>query len=108
MWYDSEFMNGKCGDMNFDPEFKNVSIMEQLAKILDSAKVDVGLDVPEAKYKAVETVTTDDGDIIKVTAAQAEILRNAVLNVPVKSRLETLKKIQTTKGLTSVLNAIKL
>lgn len=106
MWHDAFAHKGPCGEMDFDPEFKNVSIMEQLGKIIDSESAREVVS-PE-KFKAVSSVVTDDGDIIDVTAEEAELVREAVLKVPVQKRLEAIKYLQTTKGLTATLKKVRI
>jgi hypothetical protein len=106
MWHDAYAMNGPCGEMDFDPEFKNTSLLEQLGKIIDSESAREVVDAE--RFNPVDTVTTDDGDVIKVTAEEAEVIRNAVLNVSAQKRLETIKNLQTTKGLTEVLKTVRM
>jgi len=106
MWHDSYAMHGDCGEMNFDPSFKQVSLMEQLSKIIDSAAIVPGVDLPENKYKPVTTVITDDGDSITVTAAKAKAIRQAIFDVPANMRLEVIKFLQTTEGLTKYLEKV--
>lgn len=106
MWHDAFAHKGPCGEMDFDPEFKNASIMEQLAKIIDSESAREVVD-PE-RFNPVDSVTTDDGDEIKVTASEAESIREAIFNVPTKDRLDAIKYAQSTKGLTDLLNSVRI
>ena len=106
IWYDAYAMSGPCGEMDFDPEFKSVSIIEQLGKIIDSESAREVVD-PE-RFNAVDSVTTDDGDTIKVTAKEATTIREMIGNVDVRDRLEVLKQLQTTKGLTEVLESVRI
>jgi len=108
LWHDAYASHGECGEMDFDPSFKKVSMMEQLGRIIDSGKIVPGVDLPEHKYHPVSTVVTDDGHEIAVHAKEAEIIRDAVLNVPVKDRLDVIKELQTTKGFTAVLKQVTI
>jgi hypothetical protein len=109
MWYDSEAVHYRSSDdVEYGEGFKADSMLEQLLKITDGAKIVPGVDCPAEKYKPLQSVVTDDGDEFVVNAAQAEVIYNAVINVPTKERLEILEEIQTTKGLTSILEKVKL
>ena len=106
VWHDAYAMHGECGEMDFDPAFKQAPMMEQLGRIIDSAEIeDV---VPSHKYNPVQSVVTDDGHEIAVHAKEAKIIRNFVLDIPAQRRLEALKMIQTTEGLTKVLDSVKI
>jgi hypothetical protein len=107
MWYDAYAMQGPCGEMEFDPEFVQKSMIEQLGKITDSARVDVGIDVPKKKFKPVNTVITDDGKKIRINAKEAQTIIDAVVNVPAPQRLDVLKKIQSSPGLKEVLEIVR-
>jgi uncharacterized Fe-S center protein len=106
MWHDAYAMHGDCGEMDFDPEFVSKPIMEQLGKILDSESAREVVD--PAKFKPVNTVLTDDGHEIMVHPKEAKMIRDAVLNLDSKRRLEVLKQIQTTEGLTKVLDSFRI
>jgi uncharacterized Fe-S center protein len=106
MWYDSYAMHGECGEMDFDPAFKNASMMEQLGKILDSESAREVVD--PAKFKAVNTVITDDGHEIMVHPKEAKMIRDGIFNLDSPRRLEIIKQIQTTEGLTKVLDTIRI
>ena len=106
VWHDAYAMHGDCGEMDFAPSFEQMPMLEQLGRIIDSAEIaDV---VPENKYNPVCTVTTDQGDTISVHAKQAKIIRNMILDIPAKNRLDALKLIQTTEGLTKVLDQVRI
>jgi uncharacterized Fe-S center protein len=106
MWYDAYAMHGECGEMDFDPAFKNASMMEQLGKILDSESAREVVD--PAKFKPVNTVITDNGHEIMVHPKEAKMIRDAIFNMDSPRRLEIIKKIQTTEGLTKVLDTIRI
>ena len=106
MWHDAYAYNGECGEMDFDPEFVSKPIMEQLGKILDSESAREVVD--PKKFKPVNTVVTDDGHEIMVHPKEAKMIRDGILNLDAKRRLEILKKIQTTEGLTKVLDSIRI
>lgn len=106
MWHDAFAMHGPCGDMAFDPEFGQKNIIEQLSKIVDSESAREVVD--PKKFKPVCSVITDDGDTIKVTPTEALVIRDAVLSVDVRERLDVIKDIQTTKGFTEILKQVKI
>ena len=108
MWHDSEAYKGSCGDMDFDPGFKQDSILEQLNKVKDSAKIVPGVDCPIEKFHPFNTLVTDEGDEFVVTAEQAEKMYDIIVGVKPQDRLEVLKQVQTTKGLTSLLELVKI
>jgi len=106
VWHDAYAMHGECGEMDFDPSFAQMPMLEQLGRIIDSAEVeDV---VPAHKYNPVKSVVTDDGHEIAVHAKEAKVIRNMILDVPAKHRLDALKLIQTTEGLTKILNQVRI
>lgn len=104
VWHDAYAQKGPCGEMNFDPEFKETAMMEQLAKIIDSESVRDAVD-PD-KFKPVDTVITDDGDTFKVSAKQAHVIRETIFSIPTTHRLDALKDMQTTEGLKYMLEHI--
>jgi hypothetical protein len=94
--------------VEMDPPFKETSILEQLGKIIDSASIVVDVEVPRNKYRPVNTVKTDDGDEIIMSVIQAEKMKELILKVPVKYRLYTLKRVQTTAGLSNLLQYVSV
>ena len=107
LWYDAGMMHGSCGEMEFDEGFKQDSIIEQLGKIIDSSRIDPKKDKIK-NFKPLTKVVTDDGDKITVTAAEATLIRDRVLNIPTRDRLDALKQLQTTDGLNSLLKYIRM
>jgi len=109
MWHDAYANAYQCGDCeDFDPGFIQDSMINQLNKVIDAGEIVPGVDLPEKKYKPFNVLTTDEGDEFVVTIDEAKMIRDLVLGVPVKDRLDVLKQIQSTKGLTSVLEYVKM
>ena len=79
-----------------DAGFEQKSMYDQLGKILDS----------QGNPSPVETVTTDDGKEIPVSAGQAKTLRMFATadNVKPNVRLSFLKDIQHSRGLADFLD----
>jgi hypothetical protein len=108
MWYDAYAFHGPVGDMPLDPDFKQTSMMEQFAKIVDGGSILPGIDLPEKKYNPINTVVTDDGDEFMISPKQAKAMLDIVGNIDVRDRLDALKQIQTTKGLTQLMDYVKV
>jgi hypothetical protein len=106
IWTDTEAFKGSAGEMNFDPGFKQDSMLEQFSRVIDSSKIIPGVDLPEHKYRPITTVVTDDGDEFVVTATQAETMYDIAVSVKASRRLDFLKTIQTTTGFTILLSKI--
>ncbi len=106
IWMDTYFMQGGCGEMELDEGFKEKSIIEQLGVVIDSGMVDPVKEKIK-RFKPITSVITDDGDKIKLTAAEALEIRETVIGINPKDRLDALKQLQTTKGMKQVLNYIR-
>jgi hypothetical protein len=78
-------------DDDGDEGFKQPSMFEQLGKILDS----------QGNPNPIDSVKTDDGKVIKVTAQQARMLRMMATSENVKPMVRTqfIKDIQHSHGL---------
>ena len=78
-------------DDDEDVGFKQLSMFEQLGKILDS----------QGNPNPVTTVTTDDGQTIEVSPQQARMLRMMATSENVKPNVRTqfIKDIQHSRGL---------
>jgi len=106
LWTDNFYVNADRGEMELDEGFKEKSILEQLNVVIDSGLIDPVKDKIK-KFKPITSVVTDDGDKIKVTAAEALRIRETVIGIHPKDRLDVLKQLQTTKGMKEVLNYIR-
>lgn len=106
LWVDTYSVNADRGEMELDPGFKEKSIIEQLGVIIDSGMIDPVKDKIK-KFKPITNVITDDGDAIKISAAEALEIRETVIGIHPKDRLDALKQLQTTKGMKQVLNYIR-
>lgn len=108
MWVDQFAFHGEAyvDDVSYGKEFKNKTVLDQFNKIVAGETCrDV---VKASKFKPLTKVVTDDGDEIEVNAVEAAFMRNIVMGIDVRSRLDILKKIQTTKGLTKLLEYSKI
>lgn len=86
-------------DQDYDPEYKEMPMWDQLGKILDS----------EDNKIPKSTVITDDGDTIEnislKDAADIKIVLNLIEKPAV--RKELLDKIQTTEGFKVILKYVR-
>jgi len=106
IWTDTYAVNADCGEMELDEGFKEKSIIEQLCVVIDSGMIDPTKEKIK-NFKPINTVITDDGDKIKLSAAEALRIRETVIGINPKDRLDALKQLQTTKGMKEVLNYIR-
>jgi len=97
-------------DEDYDEGFKNMPMYDQLGKIIDSVSA-AEVHNPTGrvkdyfrKFNPVTEVVTDDGDVFEISPLYAAKIRSSIMQVPTQSRLKLLKHIQTTEGLTEVLN----
>jgi hypothetical protein len=107
----NEFYEG--GDLNFDAEldkddeygsetdFKQDAMQIQLMKISDS---EPGPDIKNP----LRTVTTDDGDTIKIEHGEAVAMLK-ILQMPMKpeKKMEIMRQIQNTDGLNQMLDFVQ-
>jgi hypothetical protein len=107
MWHDAYAFQGPCGEMEFDEGFKCESIVMQLSKIIDSAGIVPGVDLPAKKYKPITSVTTDDGYMVSVTAQEAQTILRSIQYVPTPKRLDYLKRLQSSTGLCDAIDRIR-
>ena len=106
LWVDTYSVNFDRGEMELDPGFKEKSILEQLNVVIDSGMIDPVKDKIK-RFKQITNVITDDGDKIKLTAVEALEIRETVIGIHPKDRLDALKQLQTTEGMKQVLNYIR-
>lgn len=92
-------------DDDFDNEFINVSMWDQLGKILDSSSASEVVD--KKRFRAVNSVTTDDGVTITVTAREAQKIKDVLLQLKTTTRANVIKQIQMSKGLNNMLKLIQ-
>jgi hypothetical protein len=97
MWYDAFAFQGPCGDMDWDEEFVAPPMYEQLGKVVDSI----------GNPKPIKWVTTDDGYQIRVTGREAQLIIKSIQHVPVKKRVDYLRKIQQSPGLIEAIEIIR-
>lgn len=99
-------MNGKLFfDDEFDVEFINMPIWDQLGKIQDSESAREV--VKPGKFKAVNTVQTDDGATITVTPEECQKIKDVLLQLRTPYRSKVLKTLQTSKGMKNMLRLIR-
>jgi len=99
-------MNGKLWDSaDFDVEYKTMAMWDQLGKIQDSESAREV--VKPSKFKAVNTVTTDDGIRIAITPNECQRIKDVLLQVRTPARAKILKQLQMSKGLTNMLKLIR-
>lgn len=91
-------------ETEYDQEFAERSMWDQLGKIIDSESArDV---VPEHKFKPVTEVITDDGWVYEVSPIEAETIKQLVLAIKTKDRLEFLKMLQDSVGFEYILELV--
>jgi hypothetical protein len=99
-------MSGKLFfDDEFDVEFINMPIWDQLGKIQDSESAREV--VKAAKFKPVNTVKTDDGVTVIVTPAECQKIKDVLLELRTPFRAKVLKQLQMSKGLNNMLRLIR-
>jgi hypothetical protein len=99
-------MNGKLFfDDKFDVEYVNMPIWDQLGKIQDSESAREV--VKPAKFKAVNTVETDDGVKITVTPEECQKIKDVLLQLRTPYRSTVLRTLQTSKGMKNMLRLIR-
>lgn len=92
--------------VQLDPEFVKESMYMQLGRIVDSESARAV--VPAHKFKPVEFVTTDDGVKFKVTAKEAQFMREMIVKVPTVPRADLLKQIQNQAGFKEFRQVMKI
>jgi uncharacterized Fe-S center protein len=90
---------------DFDNEFVNVSMWDQLGKILDSSSASEVVD--KKRFRAVNTVITDDGVTITVTAREAQKIKDVLLQLRTPARAQVIKTIQMSNGMNNMLKLIQ-
>lgn len=99
-------MNGKLFfDDEFDVEYINMPIWDQLGKIQDSESAREV--VKPARFKAVNTVKTDDGVTITITPDECEKIKEVLRQLRTPFRSKVLKSLQMSKGMRNMLRLIK-
>jgi|TARA_R110000744_G_scaffold38191_3_gene87346 hypothetical protein len=99
-------MSGKLiFDDKFDVEYINAPMWDQLGKIQDSESAREV--VKPAKFKAVNTVLTDDGVKITVTPEECQKIKDVLLQLRPPYRPTVLRKLQTSLGLNNMLRLIR-
>ena len=97
MWHDAFAHKFPVGDMDWDPEYEQTPMYEQLGKVVDSV----------GNPRPIEWVTTDDGYQVRVSGREAQLIMQSVQHVPVKNRSAYLAKIQRSYGLCEAINLIR-
>lgn len=92
-------------DDEFDAEYINAPMWDQLGKIEDSESA--GEVVKPKKYKPVNTVLTDDGVTLTVTPNESRKIKEVLLSLRTPFRAKVLRDLQTSKGLTNMLRLIR-
>jgi len=92
-------------DDDFDNEFINLSMWDQLGKILDSTSASEVVDVK--RFRAVNTVLTDDGVTITVTAREAQKIKDVLLCLKTPVRANVIKQLQMSLGMTNMLSMVQ-
>lgn len=92
-------------DDEFDTEYVNMPMWDQLGKIEDSESA--GEVVKPKKYKPVNTVMTDDGVTLTVTPNESRKIKEVLLSLRTPFRAKVLRDLQTSKGLTNMLRLIR-
>jgi hypothetical protein len=92
-------------DDEFDAEYINMPMWDQLGKIEDSESA--GEVVKPKKYKPVNTVMTDDGVTLTVTPNESRKIKEILLSLRTPFRAKVLRDLQTSKGLTNMLRLIR-
>jgi hypothetical protein len=92
-------------DDEFDAEYINMPMWDQLGKIEDSESA--GEVVKPKKYKPVNTVMTDDGVTLTVTPNESRKIKEVLLSLRTPFRAKVLRDLQTSKGLTNMLRLIR-
>jgi len=92
--------------VQLDPEFTKESMYMQLGRIVDSESARSV--VPANKFKPVEFVTTDDGVRFKVSAKEAQFMREMIVKVPTVPRADLLKQIQKQEGFKEFRQVMKI
>jgi|TARA_B110000977_G_C10689725_1_gene342998 hypothetical protein len=90
---------------DFDNEFANVSMWDQLGKILDSKSASEVVDVK--RFRAVNTVKTDDGVEMIVTAREAQKIKDVLLCLKTPVRATVIKQLQMSRGMTNMLSMVQ-
>lgn len=90
---------------DFDNEFANVSMWDQLGKILDSASASEVVD--KKRFRAVNTVTTDDGIEMIVTAREAQKIKDVLLCLKTPVRANVIKQLQMSRGMKNMLGMVQ-
>jgi|TARA_R110000823_G_scaffold78546_15_gene179058 hypothetical protein len=92
-------------DDEFDAEFVNKPIWDQLGKIQDSESAREV--VKPSKFKAVNSVKTDDGVTIIVTPTECAQIKELLRQMRTPFRSKVLKTIQMSKGLNNMLRLLR-
>lgn len=100
------FESGPSESVDYNPEFKKEPMWKQFGRIEDSEQL-VGVIKPK-KLRKVSTVTTDDGAVFKLTANEVANLKEIILTFRMPYRRDVFTKIQTKKGLTSLVKYSKI
>jgi len=90
---------------DFDNEFANVSMWDQLGKILDSASASEVVD--KKRFRAVNTVTTGDGIEMIVTAREAQKIKDVLLCLKTPVRANVIKQLQMSRGMRNMLGMVQ-
>jgi hypothetical protein len=97
MWHDAYAHKYPAGDMNWDKEFDQTPMVEQLGKVVDSI----------GNPKPITALYTDDGYQVDITGAEAQTILKSIQYVPTSNRLAYLKKLQSSTGLCDLINRIR-
>jgi hypothetical protein len=97
VWHDAFAHKGPVGEMDWDPEYKETPMVEQLGKVVDSI----------GNPRPIEHVYTDDGYQVGITGAEAQTILRSIQYVTTQNRLKYLKHLQSSNGLCRAINNIR-
>jgi hypothetical protein len=100
------FDTGPADSLDYDPAFKKQPMWTQFGKIEDSQTLE-GVIKPK-KLRKVTTVVTDDNEQFVLTAKEVKTLKEIILAFPMPIRRDVFRKIQSKKGLTSLVKRSKI
>lgn len=100
------FETGPSESEDYDPAFKGKPMWWQFGKIEDSQTLE-GVIKPK-KLKKVTTVVTDDDEKFTLTAKEVKTIKEIILAFPMPERADVFRKIQSKKGLTSLVKRSKI
>lgn len=100
------FETGPSESGDYDPAFKGKPMWTQFGRIEDSQTLE-GVIKPK-KLRKVNTVITDDDKKFTLTAKEVKTLKEIITAFPMPFRSDVFRKIQSSKGLTSLVKWSKI